>query len=98
MYYDCGGEWGPVTFPAFKAGDSSPPRVEWWIRLPHASAKLFVIKLTSSKLTPNRALTPIEPRFYSKDARMRLVPRRQRCGRSDPKSLWNLRAASFVYR
>src|SRR5215469_10374362 len=19
MYYDCGGEWGPVTFPAFKA-------------------------------------------------------------------------------
>jgi len=23
MYYDCGGEWGPVTFPAFKAGDSS---------------------------------------------------------------------------
>jgi len=28
MYYDCGGEWGPVTFPAFKAADEVVLRPE----------------------------------------------------------------------
>src|SRR5215468_3991201 len=71
------GRKGSGDLPGLQSRRFGPSRVEWWIRLPHAPAKPFVIKRISLKLTPNQALTPIQVvialRFGWKDAQMHHV-------------------------